>query len=588
MKSKLVFSLLITTIYIGSYNFTFGQELNPQKAFFYYVKLYYENFNYPWAYYAMSFDEFNYNNSKNDEFEQKRYGDEITAILKDGVLNTHFIDKFTLNESATFGDYNFDAGYFPIKEWSYSQDWWFGSEGTNGISISLSFFNIKDFNAIIRMNSTDANNLIKSKKSANGEVNRKVTAQFTYSIANRKCNQSNKYSLTAYIHSISFYNDGKLLSTIYPEVDYYDKINGIKFKDTVEIIYYKTATQGYWRSSGAWHTKTGKLPTKEGAKYFREIKFVNGLINDVKDYFISGQLEMTGNYSSYFAELEGANGLFTWYYENGIKRQEVNFINGNMEGCLYQWKNDGKCMDGPYSSKMYHSEINSYTKDCPCSDQTLNQQMNNSQIENNKVVPSDTIKDNYIGNFDSVGNKTGFGKMLYANGNVYEGEWKNNLKNGQGKQSYKDGSSYEGEWKDNKIEGYGTIIWANGKKYVGYLVNNQMHGKGIIYESNGNKKYEGDLLYGAYNGFGINTFTDSEGTYKYEGEWIDGKWYGNGTYTENKAGVIATCVCEFKNGGIYNGRLITLYPDQPGVQWVTEYKDGKKGKDKKEILGEGN
>ncbi|RYY68821.1 hypothetical protein EON63_24380 [archaeon] len=58
----------------------------------------------------------------------------------------------------------------------------------------------------------------------------------------------------------------------------------------------------------------------------------------------------------------------------------------------------------------------------------------------------------------------GFGKMTYKNGNVYEGDWRDNEKL-KGKQTYNEqpyrGDIYEGEWKDGKGHGKGFYYWAD-------------------------------------------------------------------------------------------------------------------------------
>ena len=51
--------------------------------------------------------------------------------------------------------------------------------------------------------------------------------------------------------------------------------------------------------------------------------------------------------------------------------------------------------------------------------------------------------------------------MLFANGNKYEGEYKDNKKNGKGTYIYANGDKYKGEWK-------------NGKKMVRELIFMQM------------------------------------------------------------------------------------------------------------------
>lgn len=55
----------------------------------------------------------------------------------------------------------------------------------------------------------------------------------------------------------------------------------------------------------------------------------------------------------------------------------------------------------------------------------------------------------------------------YANGNVYEGEWKGGAKSGRGRRHlsvgrlcYDDGYEYDGEWADDRMTGKG--MWSAG------------------------------------------------------------------------------------------------------------------------------
>ena len=56
--------------------------------------------------------------------------------------------------------------------------------------------------------------------------------------------------------------------------------------------------------------------------------------------------------------------------------------------------------------------------------------------------------------------KNGKGKIIYNNGNQYEGEWKNNQKNGEGCLEYrKEQDKFKGEFEnDNEKNGEGLII----------------------------------------------------------------------------------------------------------------------------------
>lgn len=45
---------------------------------------------------------------------------------------------------------------------------------------------------------------------------------------------------------------------------------------------------------------------------------------------------------------------------------------------------------------------------------------------------------------------TGNGRLIHADGDSYEGEWKNDKANGQGKYLHLDGAKYEGGWLEDK------------------------------------------------------------------------------------------------------------------------------------------
>ena len=47
------------------------------------------------------------------------------------------------------------------------------------------------------------------------------------------------------------------------------------------------------------------------------------------------------------------------------------------------------------------------------------------------------------------------GKLVKANGDIYEGEFKNNDFDGRGIEALKNGQKYEGEWKENIKNGKG-------------------------------------------------------------------------------------------------------------------------------------
>jgi len=202
--------------------------------------------------------------------------------------------------------------------------------------------------------------------------------------------------------------------------------------------------------------------------------------------------------------------------------------------------------------------------------------------EETPVIP---IKVGYIGDYKD-GKKEGRGKMVYENGNTYEGEWKDDKKNGFGKKIYKDGSFYEGGWKDDKMDGSGTIVDNAGNKYVGFFVADERDGKGVVFDKKGDKIYECNYKNGKLNGHNITITEDDEGNlFTIEGVYDSTGRNGQGRYVmKQKDGTIATFNGEYKNDEEFNGVYTLILPKQPGFQLKQVYKNGKKGKLKKEKL----
>lgn len=84
--------------------------------------------------------------------------------------------------------------------------------------------------------------------------------------------------------------------------------------------------------------------------------------------------------------------------------------------------------------------------------------------------------------------RDGFGKQKWPDGSVYEGEWledkssgkvrflfliiiflKNHVQKTQGKLVHADGDVYDGEWKNDKANGYGVYVHVNGARYEGHV-----------------------------------------------------------------------------------------------------------------------
>ncbi len=77
---------------------------------------------------------------------------------------------------------------------------------------------------------------------------------------------------------------------------------------------------------------------KDSAAYYRLAEKGERLYR-VRDYYISGKIQMEGTYSSLEPEIQ--HGYFIWYFENGQKYAEGNYEHGEREGIWTFWFPDG-------------------------------------------------------------------------------------------------------------------------------------------------------------------------------------------------------------------------------------------------------
>ena len=125
------------------------------------------------------------------------------------------------------------------------------------------------------------------------------------------------------------------------------------------------------------------------------------------------------------------------------------------------------------------------------------------------------------------GVRNGQGTQILPDGRRYEGEWKDDTRNGWGVFTWPDGGRYEGEWKDGSRNGQGTQLFSDGRRYEGEWKDDVWHGKGTLYLPDGTR-YEGDFINDSVAGKGVCTYSDGR---HYEGEWKDGNWHGRGVLT---------------------------------------------------------
>ena len=176
------------------------------------------------------------------------------------------------------------------------------------------------------------------------------------------------------------------------------------------------------------------------------------------------------------------------------------------------------------------------------------------------IFPSGSIYEGSLLN----GLRHGMGKYVSPEGITYEGEWKNGLKDGKGTMK-RDTMTYEGDWKEGRINGFGKIHWANGNLYDGHFKMNHIDGNGFMVWYDLLEKYIGKWKDDKQNGFGMNIWYEPKGEMKemrnrYVGEWEDGIKQGYGIFF-------------YSNGAMYEGEWKNNMKHGFGVM-ISE--DGKK------------
>ena len=183
--------------------------------------------------------------------------------------------------------------------------------------------------------------------------------------------------------------------------------------------------------------------------------------------------------------------------------------------------------------------------------------------------------------------REGKGEMRYANGDVYNGDWKDDVRCGNGRfKALKERYEYNGEWENDTFHGKGTLTKSNGQSYTGCFVNgkyegngtlklsgggryvgnfenDQYHGRGRLYDRSNKLVYEGEYKNGFKSGHG----TEHTELYTYTGSFLNGKFHGSGrlnykngdwifgTFSQGKPVGVSKCQLTDKNGNVYTGTI---------------------------------
>ncbi|CAF3490685.1 unnamed protein product [Rotaria socialis] len=129
------------------------------------------------------------------------------------------------------------------------------------------------------------------------------------------------------------------------------------------------------------------------------------------------------------------------------------------------------------------------------------------------------------------GKKHGKGKMNYANGHIYTGDWVEDLATGEGIFAYTNGDQYEGQYKNGQRHGKGFYTYINGDNYTGDWLEDKKSGQGIIIwgpnSTWANDRYEGEFYNDHMHGQGTYYFANGD---TYTGGWVMNQQDGQGIF----------------------------------------------------------
>ena len=90
------------------------------------------------------------------------------------------------------------------------------------------------------------------------------------------------------------------------------------------------------------------------------------------------------------------------------------------------------------------------------------------------IVNANGIQNGWISANGARGRIADGNKITYSNGDVYEGTFKNDMRNGQGTYTFANGERYVGSFRDNQLSGERTYAWPSGKTYTGRFENGKI------------------------------------------------------------------------------------------------------------------
>lgn len=110
------------------------------------------------------------------------------------------------------------------------------------------------------------------------------------------------------------------------------------------------------------------------------------------------------------------------------------------------------------------------------------------------------------------------GRYVWPNGEIYVGEWLNDMRHGMGNNTSSEGHRYIGQFHQGKRQGQGTYTFPSGESYTGVWLDDKRHGIGTNIFADG-KRFVGEWRLGQRNGQGVLYAPD--GSVLRSGRWTD-------------------------------------------------------------------
>ncbi|WP_435315146.1 hypothetical protein [Cellulophaga fucicola] len=128
------------------------------------------------------------------------------------------------------------------------------------------------------------------------------------------------------------------------------KTRGIKNSIIALVCFF--LFQSAYSQSKIYFDKDWKKTTKEEARFYRVVAKKNDSLFHIRDYFISGVLQMNGHFSN--LEEEVMEGKITFYDEKGKITNSANYVNGVLNGPSIVYLKNGKI---EYTSEYKNGDV---------------------------------------------------------------------------------------------------------------------------------------------------------------------------------------------------------------------------------------